>query len=124
MLKIFTLFIGLACLATLNAESYMPKDLATLNIKLPGFATFVPNNDNTNHHLIITSFSGIPYTTDNVFYAANVSDVKFDNVKVLKNTNLKWPNEGTFYNSSLYGKDIDPYGGLMIPFGFLVPTKS
>lgn len=53
---------------------------------------------------------------------------KFDQSKpdyqALPNKNLVWPNQPNFYNSSLIDLKVDPFGGVVIPFGFLVPTKG
>ena len=123
MNKISVILI-LSCLAVSLTASYVPKQIGQLDIKLPGFAKFVPTPNNSNHHLIISSFNGMPYSSDNVFYLPNISSLDFSTVQTLNNDNLEWPNEASFFDHSIINNKTDAYGGVVVPSGFLVPTKG
>ncbi len=106
---------------------YIPKIVPeSLEVNLPGFARFIPNSDNTDNHLVIASFSGIPFSTDNVYFLPNISKINPASTifQTLPNNNLFWPNQPSYYNASLIDSRVDPFGGILIPFGFLLPTKG
>lgn len=107
-----------------SIASYAPKQIGQLDIKLPGFAKFVPTPNNSDHHLIVSSFNGAPYSSDNVFYLPNISGLDFSTVQTLNNDRLEWPNEASFFDHSIINNKTDPYGGVVVPSGFLVPTKG
>lgn len=66
----------------------------------------------------------MPYSSDNVFYLPNISSLDFSTVQTLNNDNLEWPNEASFFDHSIINNKTDAYGGVVVPSGFLVPTKG
>jgi hypothetical protein len=123
ILVLTSFYYLLASSQALYITKKVPESLA---VNLPGFAKFIPNFDNTDNHLVITSFSGIPFSTDNVYFLPNISkvDPTFPKFQALPNKNLVWPNQPNYHDSSLIDAKIDPFGGIIVPFGFLVPSKG
>jgi hypothetical protein len=116
------LLVSFICLAECG---YMPHLVHHLDVDKPGFATFVPNNKNSKHHLAISSFHGVPFSSDYVYFIANYSLTDTNiTLQRLDNTKLLWPNEISYSNTSLISGSVDPYGGLFVPGGFLVPSKT
>lgn len=110
--------------ATLAAASYQPKLIDRIDVKLPGFVAFIPTPDQKSHHLAITAFNGAPLTADHVYYVSNYTGSRHDQIVELSNQNVIWPNEATFANMSIISPSVDPYGGVLVPSGFLVPGKD
>lgn len=118
LLFLFTIYNGI------TDATYLPKQIATVNVPKPGFAYFVPSTLNNTYHLAISSFNGVPYSSDYIFYFSNFSQNYSTPYTQLNNKNLLWPNEASHTDLTLLTKSIDPYGGLIAPGGFLVPTKE
>jgi hypothetical protein len=119
----------LACLLFVNFIYYVecgyePDLLTTLDVDKPGFATFVPNNKNNKYHLAISSFHGAPFSSDYVYFIGNYTLTGSNTLQKLDNTKLLWPNEISYSPISLISGSVDPYGGLFVPGGFLVPSKT
>jgi len=97
----------------------------------PAFLTFLPRNsiDGKVKNIIVSTFDGIPYVRDFVYLLQNVDETgKAKWIALNRTSDLYWPNE-PFYVSpiqegtnlqSLFGK----YGSVLIPSGFLVPSKN
>jgi hypothetical protein len=67
----------------------------------------------------------MPFSSDYVTYYSNFTlNSPSRTVRVLNNKNLHWPNEATFTNESIINSTVDPFGGLIVAAGFLVPTKT
>jgi hypothetical protein len=116
--------ILLASLAIHVQCGYLPSLVTIVALDKPGFVTFIPNDLTKSYHLAVSSFHGIPYSSDYVYYIANFSLINTNQVVRLDKTNLYWPNEISLSAISLLGPNEDPYGGLFVPGGFLVPTKT
>lgn len=117
--------LALLCfLIPIIGASYLPTLVNNITIEHPAFTLFIQNpSDTTKYHLAVSTFNAVPFTKDEVFYYSNF-DMKSSNVQKLNNKNLVWPNELSIVNESILSEKIDPYGGLFVPYGFLVPTKS
>jgi len=111
-------------MAAVDCASYLPKLVYTLEVRLPAFASFVPNKENSKYHLTISSFNGVPFSPDFAYYVPNFSLDGNNTIIRLDNTDLLWPNEISYSSYSIYGSSVDPYGGLFAAGGFLVPSKT
>ena len=103
---------------------YKPVLVSQIKVNKPAFATFIPNLNGDKYHVAISSFNGAPYSADHVFHVANFSLNSSYPIQQLSNKNLVWPNEISYTNKSVISPSVDPYGGLVVPGGFLVPTKE
>jgi len=120
MLKLLALF----CLIEYATSGYSPVALDKISVDKPGFVTLVPNSDSSRYHIAISSFNGAPFSSDYVYYVPNYT-VKGQNVPVrLDNKNIVWPNDLSYSNDSIFDLKVDPYGGVIVPGGFLVPSKE
>jgi hypothetical protein len=105
-------------------SGYTPVALDKITVDKPGFVTLVPNSDSSKYHIAISSFNGAPFSKDYVYYVSNYT-VNGGNVPVqLDNTNIVWPNELSYSSESIFNVKVDPYGGVIVPGGFLVPSKE
>jgi hypothetical protein len=106
--------------------SYQPKLIDTISVKYPGFVTFVPSSPELKtYHLAISAFNGAPLSADHIYYIANYTGTSATKKIVeLSHTNIVWPNEAAFTSSYIISPDFDQYGGILVPSGFLVPTKE
>jgi hypothetical protein len=77
-------------------------------------------------HLGVSSFNGVPFSSDYVTYFANftLDDISSSVGVKIQQSDMKWPNEVTYITRSLINNTVDKFGGLIIPGGFLVPTKT
>ena len=66
----------------------------------------------------------MPFSSDYVHFIANYSLSQPYKVQTLKNTGLVWPNEVSYTSTSIIDPKVDSKGGLIVPGGFLVPTKT
>lgn len=120
-----SVLVGLECTPTTRTTSYEPKMIDKIDVKLPGFVSFIPSTNGRNYHLAITSFDGAPFSSDHVFYVPNYTGTTpAKEIIELSNNNVVWPNEATYTNRSIVSDEIDKYGGLLVPGGFLVPSKN
>ena len=126
MLKTIATFslISLLLCQLSHAASYKPKLIDRIDVKYPGFVSFIPSTVKGSYHLAITAFNGAPLTSDHVYYVANYTGTSHDQIVELSHTNVLWPNEATFTNETIISDNIDPFGGVLVPSGFLVPTKE
>lgn len=108
-----------------SASTYFPKLVSQIKINKPGFVCFVPSLSQGVYHIAISSFNGAPFSPDHVYYLSNYT-LNDTTVRVtpLDNTNVEWPNELSYVGSSIFTNKIDPYGGVVVPGGFLVPSKE
>ena len=74
--------------------------------------------------MAISSFNGAPFSSDYVYFIANYSSLSTNLIKQLDNTKLVWPNEVSYMNESIIDLAVDPFGGVIAPGGFLVPSKT
>ncbi len=74
----------------------------------------------------VSSFNGVPFSSDYVTYFANftLGDISSSVGVKIQQSDMKWPNEVTYITRSLINNTVDKFGGLIIPGGFLVPTKT
>lgn len=80
---------------------------------------------NNQFNLAISSFNGVPFSSDSVTYISNITLTNTNyNTHVLNNNKLHWPNEITFTEHSIISSSADEFGGLIVAAGFLVPTKT
>ena len=92
---------------------------------LQAFARIIPGAVDQQYHLAISSFNGVPFSSDYVTYFSNFTlNSASRTIRVLNNQRLHWPNEATFTNESIISVTVDPFGGLLVAAGFLVPTKT
>lgn len=106
--------------------SIQPRLIDEIPVPVPGFVTFIPSDNRLiKYHLAISSFNGAPFSKDFVHYIANYTGVDGkSNLTELNNKNIIWPNDITFTNVSILSSSVDKYGGLIVPGGFLVPSKD
>ena len=126
-MKIFNLISIVSLLFTIKESSatYLPRNLSSITVTNPGFTHFIPNaQDKTKFHLAISTFNGIPLTTDYVFYIRNYDSSSAYKLEQLSSTNLAWPNEIDYIGNSIINQTADPFGGLLVSGGFLVPGKG
>ena len=126
MKNILILILNLVVVLIEINASYSPKKVLQLQVNNPGFTKFIPNgNAHANsYHLAISSFSGMPFSHDNIYFFQNISLASTASFKTLNNSQLYWPNTITISNKSIINQNIDQYGGIIVSSGFLVPTKS
>lgn len=103
---------------------YMPKLVKTIGIEKPAFATFIPSLQQNRYHLAISSFNGAPFSADFVSYYSYFNLNATSTPIQLDHKNLVWPNEISYTNESFLDDGTDQYGGLIVPGGFLVPSKE
>lgn len=121
------LFVGLATMlvASSSTTSYEPKMIDRIDVKYPGYVSFVPSTNNRSYHLAITAFNGAPFSADHIFYLPDYTGSSQTRPMVeLNHTNVVWPNEATFTSESILSEQIDKFGGLLVASGFLVPSKE
>lgn len=103
---------------------YMPKLIKNISIEKPAFASFIPSLQPSKYHLAISSFNGVPFSPDFVTYYSYFDLNGTSKPIKLDNKNLIWPNEISYTNETLLEDGTDQYGGLIVPGGFLVPSKE
>lgn len=96
-----------------------------LNLNILAFTKFIPSPNGRTYNLAVSSFNGVPFSSDFISYISNITlrDSTYK-INVLNNNKLVWPNEVTWTEGPIIGVSVDPYGGLLVGAGFLVPTKS
>lgn len=101
-----------------TADSYSYRPLGNVSISNPSFVLVLPCGGE-NPALWITQFSGNPFISGKVYTLKNVASyTNFSTAKpVLVSSDFKWPNI-----VSVAPKEIGDY--VVVPDGFLVPTKS
>jgi hypothetical protein len=95
-----------------------------ITLNNPGFVKFIPSTVNNKYHLAISTFSVVPFSRDHVYYIPNYSGLLTSNIIDLTHQSLIWPNEVSFSGASIISPAVDPFGGLLVSAGFLVPSKS
>jgi hypothetical protein len=110
------------CISSASRARIAPRQLAEIDVPKPAFVSLVPNGE--KFHVVISSFNGVPFSSDNVYYLPNYNLNSMPTVQTLNNEKLEWPNEVTYTEESIFNSIIDPYGGLIVAGGFLVPTKN
>ena len=117
--------VALLFLGTLVNCSYVPRSIGQISIQYPAFTFFVQNKaDPTKYHLAISAFDAVPFSSDYVYYIKNFNPSSSSNIQTLNDKNLVWPNEAIYIEDTIINAKTDPYGGLVVAAGFLVPTKS
>jgi hypothetical protein len=116
--------IILLSLASFINCSYVPRSIGQISIRYPAFTTLVQNKiDPTKYHLAISTFDAVPFSSDYVYYIKNFNSASSSNIQTLNDKNLVWPNEAIYIDETIINAKTDPYGGLVVAAGFLVPTK-
>ncbi|CAF0757137.1 unnamed protein product [Brachionus calyciflorus] len=116
------LLIFLLCAFT--QATYIPKLVQKINVDKPAFANLINSDKLNKYHLAISSFNGAPFSADYVFYYSYFNLNETSKPLQLNNKNLVWPNEISYTNESILNDNTDPYGGLIVAGGFLVPSKE
>lgn len=121
----FLVFLEFLLVTFSHGASHVPRTVGQISVQYPAFTAFIPNkSDSTKYHLAISSFDAIPLSSDYVFYIQNFVSPASVNIQKLNNKNLVWPNEAIYIENSIFNAKLDPFGGLIVAGGFLVPTKS
>jgi hypothetical protein len=122
---IFSFALAIICLkSSIECANYLPTLLNKIDVEKPGFVVLIPNDVKTKYHMAISSFNGAPFSSDYVYFIANYSSSSTNLIKQLDNTKLVWPNEVSYMNESIIDLSFDPFGGVIAPGGFLVPSKT
>jgi hypothetical protein len=95
-----------------------------IKVNKPAFVLIIPTDTPDHHHIAISSFNGIPLSPDHVYFIANYSIKREIKLETLSNKGLHWPNQPSYAAESILGSKTDPFGGILQPSGFLVPTKT
>lgn len=104
------------------AHGLSPRLVDQVTVNKPGFATFIPTSQG-RYGLAISSFSGAPFSKDNVYYISDYQIGGSHKVETLNNNGIVWPNEISNRQEPLFSSG-GGYGGLVVPSGFLVPGKG
>ena len=96
LLPVFYIFLVVQFIITDVTAATQPRLIGTIPAPNPGYVTVVGTKNNTECDLYISSFSGVPFSTDHVF---RVKDI-LRNFQSLSSTRAEvvtsrivWPNE-------------------------------
>ncbi len=117
-------FVALMLLVSISLQQ-QPKLAQRVKVNKPAFINLVENSDTKSWSAAVSSFNGVPFSSDNLYYFPSLKvNGSSPTYQTLNTDSVHWPNEVTYVIESLLHKDFDKFGGIIAATGFLVPTKT